>query len=779
MLVDPLSEKVAPETPGKVRDREEVSGDPFAALKRLMAIERGPTNLPSPPAALIGRDKELKTVRELLLSDDLRLVTLTGPGGTGKTRLGLEIAAALTDRFPGGVFLVSLASTADPSLVLPSIASTLGVVEGKNRSIIESIKEHLRDKPALLLLDNFEQVIDAASHVAELLSECPKVKILATSRAPLRIRGEHEFPVKPLTLPDLDKLPELEALVGYPAVALFVLRAKEVRPEFSLTTKNARIVAEICARLDGLPLALELAAARIRILTVGAMLTRLENRLQLLTTGTRDMPTRHRTLRDTISWSYNLLDEQDKKLFRRLSVFAGHFSLQTAEAVGNLPSDLPEDILDGLTRLVERSLLVHEYIAEESRFRMLETIREFAFELLGASNESQLVTEYYADFFVSLLEKTEQELKGPGQAEMLGRLDREHDNLRGVLRWSIENKDADRTLRCVSVLWRFWYFRGYLTEGRTWLANALAITESARTTLRAKTLYGAGALAASQYDLASAQALLNESVALSRELGDKETMAFSLNSLGIVIRDQGNFVEGNRLHEESIALFQEIGNKWGTALALNNRGVSARNQGDYEKANAFHQQSMQLFTEIGDKRYVARQLINLGIIRERKAEYDAARELLDQALRLSRELGEKIGTTESLALLGTVARKQGDYVAARKLIAESLAKYRELGDREGIASCFDEFAGCASAEGQLERTALFLGIADGLREAVSSHVPPAYQTDRERDITLVRSALGKEVFLAEWGKGRTMNLEEAIGYVIDAFRRNIKDSEDE
>ncbi len=763
-----MNEKDAPEGSVKLPDSEErVQSDAFATMKLFRAVGRGPINLPSPPTPLIGRAKELKTVRELLLRENVRLVTLTGAGGSGKTRLGVEIAAGLINHFPGGVFLVSLAGVSDANLVLPTIASTLGVTERKGRTVIESLKDYLRDKRTLLLLDNFEQVINAAPHIAGLLSECPKVKTLATSRAPLHIRGENEFPVHPLTLPDLHKLPTSDALLDYAAVELFVQRAREVRPDFTVTDENSRTIAEICTRVDGLPLALELAAARIRILTPEDMLKRLESRLKLLTTGTRDMPARHRTLRDTISWSYDLLDAPDKKLFRRLSAFAGDLSFEASEAVCNSLLDLPPDILEGLSRLVERSLLAREEAAGELRFRMLETIREFASAELDASGESKPILESHADFFLSLAEKAEPELKGPDQAAWLIRLDREHDNLRAALRWSIENKEVDRSLRFVCVLWRFWYIRGYLTQGRTWLTRVFAIVQSKRTALRAKALYGAAALAANQYDLSAARAFLEEGLELAKELGDKQVLASALNSLGNVIRRQGEFTEANTIHEQSLVLFQEVGNKWGTALALNNLGVDARDQGDYEKANMFHQQSLQLFTEIGDKRYVAIQFINLGMIRERKSEYDKARELLDQGLLLSRELGEKIGTANSLLLLGTVARKQGDYDAAKKLIGESLAIYRELGDREGMASCFEEFAGCASAQGQHGRTARFLGIADALREAVNSPIPPAYRADKEHDVAEARSALGEQRYVAEWTKGRMMNLEEAISYAIE------------
>jgi predicted ATPase len=404
----PFNEREGEKISSKVENGyDRPQSDPFASLTRLRAIERGPNNLPTQPTPLIGREDELKAATQLLLRDDVRIVTFTGSGGSGKTRLSIETARGLVERFRGGVFFVSLAMLTDPNLVASEIVGTLGVEEKKEMPLIESLKDYLRDKRILLVLDNFEQVISAAPIVAELLSNCPTLKLLITSRSPLRVRGEHEFPVLPLPIPNLKNLPTFEALLDYAAVALFVQRAQNVRLGFSPTSQNARTIVEICARLDGLPLALELAAARIRILSPNEMLRLLEKEKghELLTSGARDLPARQRTVHDTIAWSYELLDVDEKKLFRRLSVFVGGFSLEAAEAICNGPHDLQGEAFDGLSRLAEKSLLRREEVEGESQYIMLETIREFALELLRASGELQRLMESDTKYFLSLAER--------------------------------------------------------------------------------------------------------------------------------------------------------------------------------------------------------------------------------------------------------------------------------------------------------------------------------------------------------------------------------------
>ena len=761
-----LTGKGTPQTTRNSTPEWESKGtDPFSSLRLFEAVQRRPGNLPAQTTPLVDREKEFEDLRDLVHRDDVRLITFTGPGGTGKTRLALEVASNLISNYPGGVFFVSLASVTDATLVAALIVSTLGIMEKGGKTIEDTLKEFLRDKRILLLLDNFEQVITAAPLAAQLLRECPHLKLLVTSRAPLRVGGEHEFPVPPLTLPNPEQLPSVTILLNNPAVALFVQRAQAVRPDFVVDKENARAVAEICIRADGLPLALELAAVWIRIMSPELMLKRMEKRLGLLTAGPRDVPARQKTLRNTIAWSYDLLDPTLKKIFRRTAIFKGGFSLDAAETLCVSSPDIGVDIPDSLTKLTEASLLRCIRIQDETRFDMLETIREFALEILGGSDELGPLKERFVEFYLALAEQSEPELRGPKQADWLSRLELEYENLQTALRWSLENDDTDRSFRFCSAMWRFWSIRGHLTEGRMLLTKALGSPSSVNHPMRAKVLLAAGALAAMQDDPTS-YPLLHESLLFSRQLADDETTAFALNSLGNVVRDQGDFGEAKRLHTESLTIFQELHNKWGTALVLNNLGVSARNQGDFQEAVKLHEQSLQLFRELGDKRYIARSLINLGIIFERKGDYEAARVLLKESLALSRDLGEKTGITESLLFLGSVTRRQNDFETSHKLFAESLALSFDIGNKEGIISCLEEFAGWACMKSEARRAAKLWGAAEGLREETRIPIPPAYRDEREHDVSLALSALGEQAFTDEWTQGRGLTLVQAITYAL-------------
>jgi len=763
-----LTPKGTPEgTRGGTIRYESKIGDPFSTLRLFSETERRLTNLPIPSTPLVNREKEVKMLHEMLLRDDVRLVTLTGTGGTGKTRLAIEVASSFIKAFPNGVFLVSLVAVTEPTLVPSAIVSTLGIIEKADKPIEETLKDFLREKRMLLLLDNFEQVIAAASVTTSLLLECPKLKILVTSRAPLRVRGEHELPVPTLAVPNIAKMPHAMELISYAAVALFVQRAQAIRTEFSVTVENARIVAEICTRLDGLPLALELAAARTRVLSPQALLLRLQNRLELLTDGQRDLPARQQTLRNTIAWSYDLLEEEDKKLFRRLSVFAGSFSFEAAEVICVTGKASSEKGLDQLSRLVEKSLLLSDTVDGEVRFRMLETIREFAFESLVSTVENEQIVSRFADYFISLAERAESELRGPDQGVWLARLEHDHDNLRVALRRSLEKEKIELSLRFCSALWFFWYIRGYLTEGRLWIERTLAECWTTVPRLRTKALLGAGTLAAFQYDFPKARSLLNESLAISRELGDNQGIGRALNVLGILARNQGDFTEGQKLHEESLAKFRELGDKWGIATVLNSLGVGARYQAHYDEAIAIHRQSLELFRELGDKRSIARALANLGSTLIRKVDYESARRLLDESLSLYLELGDKIGIADSLCEHGVLTRREQDYNTAAKWLKEAMLVYKEIGSSDGIAACFEEFVGCACAEGRFDRAAKLLGAAQVIREALDSPIPPEDRNEHERHVTMAQSALGQENFEREKTNGREMTREEGVEYALE------------
>ncbi len=741
-------------------------GDPFSSLRLFGTVQRRQSNIPIQTTPLVDREGEFEALRDLVHESNVRLMTLTGPGGTGKTRLALEVASNSKDEFSDGVVFVSLAAVTEANLVPSAIISTLGVMEKAGEPIEDTLMDFFRGKQTLLLLDNFEQVIEAAPFAAQLLHECPELKMIVTSRAPLRVQGEYEFPVLPLAVPDLTQAPTAKELERYASVTLFVQRAQSIRSDFAVTRENAKALAEICTRLDGLPLALELAAARTRVLSLEDLLLRLQKRLELLTDGRRDLPERQQTLSNTIAWSYDLLSEPDKILFRRLSVFGGDFSLEAAEEICMKQETYTKDILDRLSRLVEQSLLLSEHAENGLRFRMLETIREFANESLVSSGESVRTEELFVDYFLSFAEEAASRLMGPKQAGILLRLDREHDNIRAALRLSIEHGNAERSLRLSSALWNFWNIRGYHTEGRVWLSKTLENAGPIHSVARARALTGAGGLAKWQDDFSTASALLNEGLALSRDLGDKEGAAYALNYLANVADDLGNFAEARRLYEESLSLFREIEDNWGVALVLNNLGVGARYQGEYEQATRFHEQSLKLFTELGDKRRVAHSLINLGSVFERTGEYEAAREMFDRSLSLFRELNGKVGIAESCFLLGTVSRKKGDYDEGRKQLAESLIVSSDVGYREIIVNCLEEFAALDSASGQVSHAARLLGAASAMREAMQFPIPPAYLDDKNHNVDLVRSSLGEERFHAEWFLGRTMTVEEAIAYAL-------------
>ncbi len=503
----------------------------FPPLRTLDACRN---NLPLQPTPLIGREKEVDQVCDLLRSDETRLLTLTGPGGTGKTRLALQAAADLLDDFPDGTFFVPLATLTEAELLLVAVAETLGVRETGEQPLFESLKEYLHDRRLLLLLDNFEQVLGAALTVTELLAGAHGLKVLATSRTSLRLYGEHVFPVPPLTLPDLERPPPLERLTQYEAVGLFVERARALKPNFEVTNESAPAVAEICVRLDGLPLAIELAAARITMLPPRSMLQRLSSRLKLLTGGARDFPKRQRTLRATIEWSHALLDEGEQLLFGRLAVFSGGRTLEAIDAICDAEGDLPVEAFEGVSSLLDKSLLRQEEgPGGEPRFVMLETVHEFAREKLQGSGEAEQIKRAHAEYFLTLAEEAYPQLRGPDQLEWLERLEAEHDNMRAALTWASERNEAEVALRLGSALSWFWSVRGYYSEGRRWLEEALAIDGRGAPEVRAMALAGAGELASEQGDLDRAKGAYEEGLELLEHEG-REARGAKLLLLGLL-----------------------------------------------------------------------------------------------------------------------------------------------------------------------------------------------------------------------------------------------------
>ena len=632
--------------------------------KPVKQVETRPTNLPVQRTGFVGREKEVAAAKELLLRQDVRLVTVTGPGGIGKTRLAVQVASGLVERFPGGTHFVSLSSLSDPGLIASVIVQTLGIREAGGQSPLEILKENLQDSlraPMLLLLDNFEHLVQAAPTVAELLAMGPNLKILVTSRAALHVYGEHEFPVPPLALPDSLTMPPVEVLSQYPAVALFVQRAVAVKPDFELNRENAPAVTEICARLDGLPLAIELAAARVKVLSPSSMRTRLTSRLQLLTGGARDMPQRQQTLRAAMDWSHDLLSPAEQKLFRRLSVFVGGCTLEGAEAVCDTKGDLDLDLLDGMASMVDKSLAQQVEQAEgESRFVMLETIREYALEKLEASGEEALTKRAHAAYCLVLAEEEATEQSGAEAAEWLERFAVEHDNFRAGLDWLTETGDAEWGLRLGAALFRFWEMREYFAEGRGRLGKLLKLAGAAAPTKpRARALFAAGVLAAAQGDYTSADGLVGESLDIARQLGDKQGAAVSLNALAVNARDRGDLPFARSLFEESLVLWRALGDQKAVARSLSNLANIVKLQGDNARARSLYAECLSIFRGLGDRTGVAWSLNYQGDVARDQGECAAARTLYEQGLAIFRELGDRWGIAGTLADLGSLAREQG------------------------------------------------------------------------------------------------------------------------
>ena len=783
------------------------------------------STLPAQLTSLIGREREVTAVRDLLQRPDVRLVTLIGTGGIGKTRLSLEVGAELLPAFPEGVYFVPLASINDETLVIPAIAHTLGLQHRyaeRQQPLAEHmdyLKTFLREKQCLLLLDNFEQVVDATPDIAELLAACPRLIILVTSRAALHISGEHEFPLLPLALPDGTSPLAIHELTQYAAIALFLQRAMAIKPDFNVTTANIQTIAMICRRLDGLPLAIELAAARIKLLPPQALLQRLIHPLNVLTGGRQNAPERHQTLRTTIAWSYHLLNAVEQQLFCRISVFVGSCSLEAIEALYSTYPDRTMLVLDGVSSLIDKSLLRQIEQGDEPRIVMLETIREYALEMLNANGEERFSRHAHAVYYMTLAEESERELVGPQQTTWLERLEQEHDNLRVALNWALQQDEntnetqrrMEIALRLAGALRRFWQMHGHLNEGQTFTEKALSASEGILVTAqaRAKALIAAGTLASIQNDYDRTEAYCRESLLLFRELGDQQGTALSLFLLSVVPMMKGNNVAARSLAEEALALFREMGDKERIAWSLSTLGLLDTQEEKYASARARYEESLALHRELSNKRGIAASLLRLAqLLFVSQGDQAALRSLLAEGLALNHELGEREGIANIHSLSAQLAFRQGDSSSARAQIEKSILLYKEIGQRrvlaeslailarivlaQGertkarvlydesqeiarklnhmwlIATCLEGRAGIATEESQLAWAAQLWGAADSLRETIGVPIPLIDRTDYERSVTTVRTRMGEKDFEAAWEAGRAMTPEQAMASLANA-----------
>jgi predicted ATPase/class 3 adenylate cyclase len=735
----------------------------------LKAPERYPSSLPLQPTPLIGREREVEEVCRRLRATEVRVLTLTGPGGTGKTRVSVQAAAELTDEYEDGVFFVALAAIADPSLVVPTVARTLGLIEAGNQPPEELLKGYLRDRHILLVLDNFEQVLEAAPLMDEVLHSAPGVKALVTSRTPLRLYGEHELPIPPLSLPEADATPSAEHLADFGAIRLFLDRIRAVNPQFSLTEENVRAVAEICERLDGLPLAIELAAARAKLLPPQALLSRLGNRLKLLTGGARNLPERQRTLRNTIEWSYEMLDGGEKTLFARLAVFSGGGTLEAIEAVCDAEGDLPVDTLEGVSSLLDKSLLRQEAEREdEPRFGMLETIREFALEKLGESAHAETVERVHAEFYLDLAEQAEPRLWGPQDAIWLERLEQEHDNMRAALSWALAHEEVDLALRLGAALRWFWNMGGYYGEGRSWLEATLAKEGGASPQARAKALEGLAWLANQQGDLDRAEAIAEVGLRLSleAELGDLIAADFQ-NVLGDAARQRGDYERAAELLEESLTLHRKSEDVRGLAWSLGNLAIVSTDYGNYEQAKRLYEEGLALSRGLGGAELLGAYLISLGYEYLLEGDPKRARKLNEEAVALYRRRGRKGNLQVALDNLGWSALIDGDHERSEALFEEGLMLCRDLGDKLNGSESMEGFACAAAARGEAEQAARLLGAAEALREAAGYQQPTRARSLREPYLTAARSRMGEGRWTSAWETGRSMTFEDAIAYALE------------